>query len=165
MQDIDPDRPAAGTTTTDVAGRRERRLVGVPRLVLALAGVGALVWLTSPLEVDGVVHWRREAWLLVGAGALLTGVPGGLVEGALARWAHRAAVVVWLVVFGFFALWAPVLVSSRWVEGDGARLPTSGLGVAVLGWLFALGVEYGVARAVLAVADARGRTRTSRGTP
>lgn len=162
MQETDPHHP--GVAPADTGAPRGRGLVGVPRLVLALAGVGALVWLTLPLEVDGVVHWRREAWLIVGAGALLTGVPGGLVEGALARWAHRAAVVVWLVVFGFFALWAPVLVSSRWVEGDGARLPTSGLGVAVLGWLLALGVEYGVARAVVALAGARGRTSTPRGT-
>ncbi|WP_170223950.1 hypothetical protein [Cellulomonas cellasea] len=150
------------------AGRRERdahtsgdprRLVRVPRVVLAVAGVVVLVWLTAPLELDGVVHWRREAWLVVGAGALVTAIPGGLVEGALARWAHRAAVVVWLAVFGFFALWAPVLVSSRWVEGDGARLPTSGLGVAVLGWLLALGVEHGVARGVLALTARASGTR------
>lgn len=150
------------TTTRDPA---RERLVRVPRLVVAVLGVVVLVWLTVPLELDGVVHWRREAWLVVGAGALVTGVPGGLVEGALARWAHRAAVVVWLAVFGFFALWAPVLVSSRWVEGDGARLPTSGLGVAVLGWLLALAVEYVVARAVVGL-GARGRssrTAVSRG--
>lgn len=132
-----------------------RRLVHVSRVVVAVLGVVVLVWLTVPLELDGVVHGRREAWLVIAAGALITGVPGGLVEGALARWAHAAAVVVWLAFFGFFALWAPVLVSSRWSEGDGERLPTSGLGVAVIGWLLALGVEYGVARGVLAVASRR----------
>ena len=131
-------------------GRVSAPLVRVPRAVVALVGVAVLVWLTAPFEVDGVLHLRRESWLLVGAGALLTGVPGGVVEAVLARWAHRAAAVVWLAVVGFFALWAPVLVSSRWVEGDGASLPTSALGVAVVGWLLALGVEYAVARLAVA---------------
>ncbi|MBB2924439.1 hypothetical protein [Cellulomonas cellasea] len=156
----DPVRAGRRTAGTPTSGG-PRRLVRVPRVVLAVAGVVVLVWLTVPLELDGVVHWRRDAWLVVGAGALVTGIPGGLVEGALARWAHRAAVVVWLAVFGFFALWAPVLVSSRWVEGDGARLPTSGLGVAVLGWLLALGVEYGVARGVLALTARASGTRAT----
>ncbi|WP_258724837.1 hypothetical protein [Cellulomonas sp. NS3] len=163
--------PADRATATRAAGDRaddpaagpavRGRLVRVPRVVVAVVGIAVLVWLTVPLEVDGVLHLRREAWLLVGAGALLTGVPGGLVEAALARWAHRSAAVVWLAVFGFFALWAPVLVSSRWAEGDGTRLPTSGLGVAVVGWLLALAVEYGVARGALALGSRASGTRAA----
>ncbi len=117
-------------------------------VVVFLAGLGWLCWLTTPVSYDGLINTDSFAMVLLLAAGLFLAAVGGAVEGALARRGPPLLARAMLIAFALVAVWPPALMSGQWFESSDSGGSSSSLGLALVAWTATVGLEYRWARLI-----------------